>query len=150
MFTQQFGKFVCEGDTITCVVETLNGIFDVTATVYRDDCADPPYERQDGFWPSRDPKNAGYVKGEKAYCEAQALAERVLDAWNNDEWFYCGIAVTVSKNGIELTGRYNNALWGIEANYPDSDNSYLTEVANELISEAVSASVHAIEKLCAK
>jgi hypothetical protein len=25
------------------------------------------------------------------------------------------------------------SLWGIEANYPGADNSYLTEVANELL-----------------
>ena len=29
------------------------------------------------------------------------------------------------------------SLWGVEANYPGSDNAYLTEVANELLPEAL-------------
>ena len=33
-------------------------------------------------------------------------------------------------------------FWGIEANYPDSDNAYLTDVANELLPEALDADSH--------
>ncbi|WP_272991028.1 hypothetical protein [Hyphomonas adhaerens] len=29
------------------------------------------------------------------------------------------------------------SLWGVEANYPGSDNAYLTEVANDLLPEAL-------------
>jgi hypothetical protein len=38
-------------------------------------------------------------------------------------------------------------LWGIEANYPDSDNSYLTEVANEMLPQAVAKIGELIEDL---
>ena len=31
------------------------------------------------------------------------------------------------------------SLWGIEANYPETDNSYLMDVANELLPEAIAA-----------
>jgi len=149
MFTKEFGKFVCEGDSITCVVETLDGIFDCVATVYRDECGDKPDERQDGFWPSRDPKAAGYVKP-VAFEAAREQAFRVWDAWCKDEWFYCGVCVTVAKNGVTLTKPYDNALWGVECNYPDTANEYLRDVANELLDEALIQARGVIAKLCGK
>jgi hypothetical protein len=144
MFTEKFGRFVCEGDTITCEHDG----FTVTATVYHDECGDTPDERCDGFWPSRDPKAAGYVLPENFDAE-QAKAERVMAAWKNDEWFFCGVAITVSRNDVQLTGDYDNALWGIECNYPDSDNDYLRSVANDLLDEAIESAKLKIKKLCA-
>lgn len=41
------------------------------------------------------------------------------------------------------------SLWGIEANYPASDNAYLTEVARELLPEALDAGRAAARRLCA-
>lgn len=145
MFSKSFGKYVCEGDTITATVDG----FDVVATVYRDDCGDAPDERQDGFWPSLDSKSAGFVYPENFEAE-HAKAERVMRAWRNDEWFYCGIDVTVSRNGVPLTDRYANALWGIEANYPDTANEYLLTVANELLPEAIEQARARLRMLCDK
>ena len=34
-----------------------------------------------------------------------------VKAWENDEWFYAGVEVVASRNGIEL---YSNSLWGNE------------------------------------
>jgi hypothetical protein len=143
-FEKGFGRYVCEGDTI----ETEIDGFTVTATVYRDDVGDAPDERDDGFWPSRDPKAAGYVLPENFEAE-RAKAEKVMAAWKNDEWFYCGVAVTVSREGVALTGRYDHALWGVECNYPDSDNEYLREVAGEYVGEALAAARAKIRNLCA-
>jgi hypothetical protein len=73
---------------------------------------------------------------------ATRAAERdfaVLKAWCDDEWWYCGIAVTVECNGVELTDTYDHALWGVECNYPNSKNEYLAEVANELLGDAIDA-----------
>ena len=127
MFTQSFGKFACVGDTITCEIDG----FTATATIHRDDSGDTPEQHvdDDAFWNSTEGKS-------------------VLAAWNNDEWFYCGITVTIERNGVQLTGRYTNALWGIECNYPDSDNSYLRDVANELLDEALSEARAKIADLC--
>jgi hypothetical protein len=72
-----------------------------------------------------------------------------MAAWERDEWWYVGVAVTVSKNGVQLTGRYDHALWGVDCNYPGSDNSYLLEVANENLSEAVGAAKAKLASLCA-
>ena len=66
-----------------------------------------------------------------------ALADfKALRAWCNDEWFWCGITVTVTHTepGLELA---SDSLWGIDANYPDSDNSYLTDCAMELVESAL-------------
>jgi hypothetical protein len=142
-FTKGFSAYACMGDTITCEVDGVNA----TATIYRDDCSDRPDQRDDGFWPSRDPKAAGYVLPENFDAE-HTKAERVMKAWKNDEWFYCGVAVTVEKNGVQLTKRYDNALWGVECNYPDSDNEYLLVVANELLPEALEEAKGVIAKLC--
>jgi hypothetical protein len=49
---------------------------------------------------------------------------------------------------VQLTQEYQTALWGVECNYPDSDNSYLMEVANDLLPEALEQAKAAIEKLC--
>lgn len=60
-------------------------------------------------------------------------------AWFNDEWRYVGVIV---ERLCETCGQTRSdpdnsaALWGIEANYPDGDdNAYLTEIANDLITE---------------
>lgn len=67
----------------------------------------------------------------------------MLKAWENDEWFYCGVCVVIEKNGVQLTDDYEHALWGIECNYPHPGryrrNGYLRTVANELLPEALEA-----------
>jgi hypothetical protein len=84
---------------------------------------------------------------------AAAAVERdfkLLKAWCDDEWHYVGVAVTVWKAGICLNAKYGSALWGIEANYPGSDNSYLSEVASELVDEALAQANETLAQLCAR
>ena len=137
MFTKGFGKYAYPGDTITCTVDG----FDCTATLYFDDCGDTPEERDDGFWPSLDPKSAGYIgpKSKSTLARHMAKAKAVMQAWENNEWWYVGVAVTISKNDVPLTGKYDHACWGVDCNYPGSDNSYLMDVANEDLHEALKA-----------
>lgn len=198
MFKNGFGRFVCEGDTITCEVDG----FLATAQIYADDDNSPPWERGDGHgevsdWQGRydgetlskgwvvlctdrssfrayDMAGAvrkaladgwgmpgGRLKGERKRAYAVRAAQHdfeVLKAWCDDEWRYVGVAVTVSREGVRLTGNFDHALWGVDCNYPGSDNSYLTEVANEQLPEALAAArakvvslgdetLHAIQKL---
>jgi len=138
-----FDSHAYEGNSVE--VER-NGIHYV-ATIYRDDSGDTPEQRDEGFWPSNDPHSAGYVLPEN-YESEMAKAQAVMESWNQGEWFYCGVAVTAyvtvpspmhGDNGVhkvQLIPRFQCALWGVECNYPDSGNSYLQEVANELLSEA--------------
>ena len=57
MFTDHFDQFATDGDCITCTIEGYR----VVATLHLDDCPDAPDLRQDGFWPSLNPKDAGYM-----------------------------------------------------------------------------------------
>lgn len=147
-FTERFNSFVCEGDSIAC--ET--GSFRIVAHIVRDDCRDAPDKRQDGFWPSLIKDAPGFIGPGRnfrdRYAKAKAEAEAVMEAWRKDEWFYCGIVLSVFVGEIALAP-HAASLWGVEANYPGSDNSYLTEVANELLPEAIDAARAAAIELCA-
>ena len=147
-FTQKFDDYVCIGDTITCEVED----YTVTARLCYDDCAEAPDKNQDGFWPSLYPNNAGFIGAGNGwrdrFAKAQARAEAVMAAWKNDEWYYCGVILAVTIGDVELTD-HAASLWGIEANYPDSDNAYLSEVANELLNEAIAEAKSQRARQCA-
>ena len=71
-----------------------------------------------------------------------------MSAWKNDEWYYCGVILSVAIDGLTLD-RFAASLWGIEANYPDSDNAYLSEVANELLPEALAEAKAERARQCA-
>ena len=147
-FTQKFDAYICIGDTITCTVDG----YTVTARITHDETPDAPDERQDGFWPSLYKDDAGFIGSGNGwrdrFAKAQAHAERVMAAWKNDEWYYCGVILSVAIDGLTLD-RFAASLWGIEANYPDSDNAYLTEAANELLPEALEAAKAERARQCA-
>lgn len=149
-FRQHFDTFACVGDAITA---RLPGGFTATAWIERDDCSDRPDERDDGFWPSRNPKDAGYIgnKSERAFRRHRAHAKEVMRAWQAEEWFYCGVCVVIEKAGVRLTTEYGNALWGIDCNYPGPSryrrNNYLRHVANELLAEALAEAQAKLEEL---
>ena len=162
MFTEHFSSFVCAGDVITC--ET--GGFTVSARIVPDDCPDPPDQRQDGFWPSLYRDAPGFmgepdqelVRGTNSpangnnfrerFARAQAEAEVLMEGWRRGDWFYCGIVLSVSLDGVELAP-HAASLWGIEANYPETDNSYLTDVAGNLLPEALAAAREVLARLAA-
>ncbi|MBR9806479.1 MAG: hypothetical protein GYB49_04550 [Alphaproteobacteria bacterium] len=147
-FRERFDRYVCEGDSIACEI----GGFRVTARIVRDDCMDAPDQRQDGFWPSLYINDPGFIGPGNNFRErlakAQAEAEAVMDAWRRDEWFYCGIVLAIECEGVELDST-QASLWGIEANYPGSDNAYLSEVAGELLPDALAAGRTALTRLMA-
>jgi hypothetical protein len=148
-FMTRFQSFVCEGDSLTCEVTG----FEIVARIVSDDCPDAPDERQDGFWPSLYKDAPGFIgpgnNFRERFAQAQARAEAVMEAWRKDEWFYCGIVLSVSFEGVVLDD-HAASLWGIEANYPDSDNSYLTDVANELLPEALDAGRAVLARLTSR
>jgi hypothetical protein len=162
-FTERFQSFVCEGDSLTCDVAG----FEVTARIVPDGEADQelvrgtnslpntdaPDERQDGFWPSLYKDTPGFIgpgnNFRERFAQAQARAEAVMDAWRGDDWFYCGIVLSVAFDGVVLDD-HAASLWGIEANYPDSDNAYLTDVANELLPEALDAGRAVLARLTSR
>jgi hypothetical protein len=98
--------------------------------------------RKDGWGSVGD---EGLKPGEKAVKAAEADFAR-LKAWCDDEWSWLGVAVTVSREGVRLTGKYDHALWGIDGNWNGENADYLTEIANELLDDAIAAA----KAVCAK
>ena len=117
-FENTFNQYVCEGDSIAL---SING-FDITATICKDDCV------------SIDDDDSHNVDQAVTGCDDKQQREllKTRRAFENGEWFYCGVTIAIHSFGCELI---NTGLWGIEANYPSSKNSYLTEVANQLLEE---------------
>jgi hypothetical protein len=116
---EQFDSFVCTGDT----VEWSREGFDITATVCFDEDTRP--EDSDCYTP------------------------RQIQAWREDEWFFCGIVLTVSRNGVELPG-HAASLWGIECNFPSrrkNPNAYLAEVCEELQGEAIEHALREVTRI---
>lgn len=131
-FPGKFDRYVCIGDRL----ETSIGDIDFQAVILRDEDA---HINDDDSHASADVTGADPETDKKIQAAKQA--------WYNNEWWYCGIVVTASKAGVELTSK---SLWSIEANYPESDNNYLTEVANELLNEAIEPAKAALAELIKK
>lgn len=71
--------------------------------------------------------------------DSDCYTKRHIQAWRNDEWFFCGIVLSVSRNGVKIC-EHAASLWAIECNFPSrrkNPNLYLAEVAQELESEAI-------------
>ena len=146
-FSERFEDYVCIGDTITCQIDG----YTLTARLVYDECTDRPDQRQDEFWPSLDPKEAGWIGPDKTQSEFEheyAKATGIMRAWEKDEWFYCGIVLSVARSGVQLDS-HAASLWGIEANYPNTDNSYLSQIADELLPDALKAGAKALARLIA-
>lgn len=133
----QFNRYVCPGDSVRCEVDG----FRVVATIESD--------------------NHSHIDDNDCHNEDQSVTgcndeqfSRLLTArtaWFNDEWFYCGVVLSVYF-GEHLIDDHAASLWRIEANYPASDgndnpNSYLAEVANEMLDEAVESGKSQLEKI---
>ena len=59
-----------------------------------------------------------------------------IKQWKNDEWFFCGIIISVEKNGVILSD-HAASLWGIDCNYNKTSNKHLSEVCADLQDEAI-------------
>lgn len=111
-----FPPYVCIGDKITWV----SGGFLLTATIHQDSDTKPE--------------------------DSECYAEAEIEAFKKDEWFYCGIIVSVEKQGIMIED-HAASLGGIECNFPGADNSYLSEVAQELEIEAITAGKAELQRM---
>jgi len=110
----QFDSYACIGDTITWQKEG----FDITAALHAD--------------------TDSHVNDSDCYSPIK------IKQWFNDEWFFVGVVLSVSKNGI-MIDEHAASLWGIECNYNKKSNRYLAETAQELESEAIETAKKRIE-----
>ena len=137
----RFDRYACKGDTISW----KEGHLTIVATIHRDDDSGAPDKECEGFWPSLDPKDNGWIgpKSKSTLQRRMAHAKLVMEAWKNNDWFWCGISVRVYTHGGEpLNDEFDHALWSIECNYPQRGpkqhpNLHLGEVARELAGQAL-------------
>ena len=140
-----FNQFACVGDSVT--VEHAG--FTLRASIHLDDSDEgAPDKRSDGFWPSLDPRDAGWIgkRSPSTLRRHMVRARAVMAAYEDGSLFYCGVVVTVERDGVELG---SNSLWGVECNYPGSANTYLAECANESADEALDAAWGHLDALLA-
>lgn len=98
-----------------------------------DDAQDAPDERQDGFWPSLDPDDAGYIGADDPaeFDHLMAAAQQRMDDWRADRWNYVGViarahvAVPIGGGSFTHFSLDSAGLWGIES---DSGADYFAEV----------------------
>lgn len=125
---RRFPSYVCAGDE----KETYVGPLRIVATVVRDD----DYHIDDD--------DCHNVALEGLSKEEIERTKKARESWFADQWFYCGIIVRVFFKERLLA---QASLWGIECNYPNSDNSYLDEVANELLEESLREAIQQLEQI---
>ncbi len=112
----KFDSYACIGDT---VIWSKDG-FDLTATLEQDtDCSPLDF---DCYSPIK------------------------IKQWKSDEWFYVGVVISVTKNGVELSD-HAASLWGVDCNYNKRSNRYLSEVCAELESEALDVARKQVTKI---
>ena len=102
----QFAKYACVGDSITWQLEG----FDIVAHLEYDTDIKP--------------------------TDSDCYAPEDVQRWRDDKWFYVGVVLSVSRNGVELSD-HAASLWGIDCNFSDTSNAYLSEVAEEMEDESV-------------
>lgn len=118
MFEQKFDTYVCEGDSISCEV----GGFTVTALlIYDHDTSAHEYDEDGWCFDTNDPE----------YGERN---KEIIEAFDNGDWGYYLVILSVSVDDLTLDD-HAAVLGGVEGNFPNTDNSYLTDVANELLAE---------------
>ena len=122
MFTTNFDDYICTGDKITTEIDGFviqaEVVFDVDYHIADNDC----HSLEQAVTGSSEEQH-------KKILEAHG-------AWIAGEWWYGGLVLSVNKADVVLSDNAAS-IWGLEINYPNGDNSYLTEVANELLPEAL-------------
>ena len=113
--SKEFSKYVCVGDYIEIEEEG----FTLKASVVHDESTKP--------------------------TDFDCYSEKDIKAWRNDEWFYCGLVLSVSYKGLELSD-HAASLWGVECNIIDN-NKHLTETAHELKQEAIEEGKKELQRL---
>lgn len=69
-----------------------------------------------------------------------------IKQWKNDDWFYVGVIVSVSKNGVMLDD-HAASLWGVDCNYNRTSNKHLATVAQDMENEAIEVGKLEVERM---
>lgn len=150
MFDTPFpgGQNVRAGASIHCEV---NGIT-YTATIRRDEVSGAPEDNYEGFWPSLDRSAPGWIGDTpaKSFEQQHDECREVMARYRAGKMVYCGVVITARKGGVALLEEFAHALWGVDINWPSSDNAYLVQVANELLDSAKIAAEESLTRAIAR
>jgi hypothetical protein len=150
-FEHGFDRFACIGDTIEAEVDG----FLIVARLEDDRGLASPDKVDEGFWPSLDPSDPGYIgpKSPATLRRHMKRARAILEAWERGEWSWCGVVLSIYRDGVLLDG-HAASLWGLALNFPAftkrdqaRSNCYLTECAEEMIPEALDVGRAILSKL---
>ena len=78
--------------------------------------------------------------------DSECYTEEQILQWKNDNWFFCGVVLSVYKAGVCLSANAAS-LWGVECNFPNVSNSYLLDIVKELETEALQEAENILKKL---
>lgn len=126
--TTQYSNVLANGFSKTTITFKMEKIVD--------DLQEAPDENDEGFWPSLNKDDAGYV-GEKpvvSFSEQMQAATERMAAWRRRDWGYICvrakalIAIPVGQCGICTYELESAGVWGIES---DSEESHLQEIYDE-------------------
>ena len=84
--------------------------------------------------------------GDTTPSDYDCYTEEQIEQWERDNWFYCGVILSVYKAGACLSANAAS-LWGVECNFPEVSNSYILDVVKELESEALQEAEIILQKL---
>lgn len=102
--------------------EVQSGPFTIRATIKQDDSTRP--------------------------TDFDCYAPEHIAAWERGEWSYVGVVLSVHLDDLTLD-EHATSLWGIDCNL-DGENTYLADVANDLLPEAIERAEHLRATLAAK
>ena len=119
-----------------------------------DDCSDRPDERDDGFWPSTDPKAAGYVGPDNVarYDELHSAAEERMEDWKQGNWRYIGIvarahvSIPIGSGSFRTVTIDSMGCWGIESDAGDYLDTVFEEEKAGLLSQLATLGTWAKEQ----
>lgn len=93
-----------------------------------------PEQECDGYWPSLDPRDPGFI-GENAdladFDRQYKAAKERLQAFENGDWYYMGVRakafvhIPIGSRSFRMLELESSGLWGVES---DSDASYLESI----------------------
>lgn len=69
-----------------------------------------------------------------------------IKQWKNNEWFYVGVIIAISKNGVMLD-EHAASRWGVDCNYSKTSNKYLSTIAGNMEGEALEIGKIEVERM---
>lgn len=123
---------------------------DWSRMVVEDQNATIPDQMGDGFWPSRDPKAAGYI-GEHTPAEFEAAlmaANNRMAAWARGDWQYVAVTARAEISIPTVQGSFitftidSPGAWGVESDSGEYLDNVFEDEKADLLSNLKTLAAH--------